>query len=335
MATGKTKPVNDWQTVDDWQNVDAGSTPPASAKPPSPNPMGMANQLLAKYGLSVGPPPNSNLRTGQEMDLPGVLNRFLTSAGASLPSGQGNPYAPMQRLLQTGGKEGNIVVPFGTPSGNVEQVKNLATEAGSGDIAGALGTLGGQAAQLYAMHKVGQRLNAQTPTNPAGPELLKESSGQKFQQVLQNAGNIPIDVTDAGNIALRTRELAASGGSMPKVVRDFLNRITQPNSQPMTYAEARDFYSNATRLSSDEFNRLTPVMKKQVAEFTDALGKANARAAAAGGEGETYASGMRGYAKGAEWQKSNQKMVDLTKKIVGYGVPAGIAGLIAREIMKQ
>ena len=44
-----------------------------------------------------------------------------------------------------------------------------------------------------------------------------------------------------------------SGGTMPKVLRDFIKRTTDPNQGPLTYEEARQFYSNAsTRLSAEE-----------------------------------------------------------------------------------
>jgi len=59
---------------------------------------------------------------------------------------------------------------------------------------------------------------------------------------------------------------------MPKVLNDFIKRATDPAKPPMNYAEGQDFYTNATKLSSEEFQQLSGPMKAQVADFTRKLG---------------------------------------------------------------
>lgn len=160
------------------------------------------------------------------------------------------------------------------------------------------------------------------------PPVAKEQAAQKFSQVMSAAGNQPVNIAEAGNIALRSQELAQSGGSMPKVIRDFLRRASDPEKGPITYAEARDFYSNATRLSADEFNRLTPVMKAQVGKFTNALGRGIYGAAESVGQGEQYARAMSQYRFGAQGTK-------VMKSAVKYGTAAIVGDYLARALLNR
>jgi hypothetical protein len=110
------------------------------------------------------------------------------------------------------------------------------------------------------------------------------------------------------------RDLAQSGGSMPKVINDWLKRATDPKRPPMTYAEGRDFYSNSTRLSADEFNRLTPVMKAQIGQFTSALNRSLGQAATSVGKGELYSDSMAQYANAAAIAKRAVQARDILIK---------------------
>src|SRR5438309_1060128 len=47
---------------------------------PAPNPMGLANRELAKYGIQVGPP-----QSGVNLPEPGIVDRFATAAANALP----------------------------------------------------------------------------------------------------------------------------------------------------------------------------------------------------------------------------------------------------------
>jgi hypothetical protein len=85
-----------------------------------------------------------------------------------------------------------------------------------------------------------------------------------------------VDITTPGNTALDIADYASKGGSMPKVVRDFSKRKTDPNQGPLAYGEARQFYSNASsRLSAEEAQRLAPQAKRLLSQFTSHLGNAS------------------------------------------------------------
>jgi hypothetical protein len=154
------------------------------------------------------------------------------------------------------------------------------------------------------------------------PFPSRARAGETFAAVKESAGNIPIDVNAPGEVALRTQQLASSGGSMPKVVRDFIRRVTDPEAGPLTYSEARDFYSNATRLSADEFNRLTPVMKKQVGEFTSSLNDSITGAAAEAGKKAEYLDAMGEYAAASRWRNRAAMLGKVAAKTLPY-VAAG------------
>jgi hypothetical protein len=157
-------------------------------------------------------------------------------------------------------------------------------------------------------------------------------AGAKFEQVMGAAKDIPVDVEPLGKVALRIMDLSERGGSMPKAVRDVLKRVTDPKKPPMAYQEARDFASNIGRLSVDEMNRLTPTMKRQVAELAAELNKANAAAAKAAGKGAEYKSAMREYANAMRMRDTIDTAMKHSKKAaLGAAGLGGAAYWFSRE----
>lgn len=159
-----------------------------------------------------------------------------------------------------------------------------------------------------------------------GPGVIRDMipsetrAGKTFNRVMTRAGNIPVNVAAPGDVALETQRLAESGGSQPKVTRDFIKRTTDPNKPPLTYREARDFYSNASRLSADETNRLTPRMKRQVGQFTKSLGEANRGAAEQAGVASDYDQAMKEYRRARQLRD----FADKTKEIAGHEATRGV-----------
>lgn len=159
----------------------------------------------------------------------------------------------------------------------------------------------------------------------AGVNALPSAAraGEKFQAVMGAAKDVPVNVEPLGKAALRIMDLAERGGSMPKAVRDILKRVTDPAKTPMTYKEARDFASNIGRLSVDEMNRLTPVVKRQVAELAAELNKANAEAARIAGKGAEYKAAMREYARAMRMRDALDTVIKKAKKLA---LPAAAGG---------
>lgn len=120
------------------------------------------------------------------------------------------------------------------------------------------------------------------------------------------------------SVAMKIQEIAKSGATMPKVVRNFLERASKP--EPLTYKDARQFYENATRVSFDEASRLTPKAKYMLGQFTKALDTSIHEAAKAVGMGDEYAKGMRAYHAAAKFK-------DFTSRVKTKALPAAAKGL--------
>lgn len=173
-------------------------------------------------------------------------------------------------------------------------------------------------------------VGALTPVGQAAIEAIPRSAraGQKFQDVMGAAKDVPVNIEGPGASALRIQDLAERGGSMPMAVRKFLLRVTDPEKTPLTYAEARDFYSNISRLSANETQRLTPVVAREIAQMRAALDAANESAAGAVGKATIYREAMREYRRAALGR-------DALKRGLKYGAGAVGAGaaykLLGRE----
>lgn len=150
-------------------------------------------------------------------------------------------------------------------------------------------------------------------------------AGAGFEQVMRHAHSMPVDVSRAGDVALRIQELADRGGSMPMVVRKFLRRVTDPNMGDLTYREARDFYHNISRLSANEYQRLTPVVQREVGALRVALNDALTKTAEAAGKGNDYRSAMAEYRNAARGREMVETVGSAAKKAAVTGT-IGAAG---------
>ncbi len=157
-------------------------------------------------------------------------------------------------------------------------------------------------------------------------------AGAKFQEVMGAARHLPVDVTEPGKVALRIQELAERGGSMPMAVRKFLNRVTDPDKGDLVYQEARDFASNISRLSANEFQRLTPTVQREVANLRVALNRAVADTAGKAGKGAEYAQAMNEYAKAMKIRGIVDSAIDGAKRGIPYLTAGGIGYWLTQHL---
>lgn len=184
------------------------------------------------------------------------------------------------------------------------------------------GTIGSALPVMAEMALPGGAPKALQVAKDALPSAAR--AGEKFTRVASAAKDIPIETKEVGDAALRIYQLSERGGSMPKAVRDLLKRVTDPAKAAMNYPESRDFASNISRLSADEMQRLTPVMKREVAQLSAALNKANADAAKLAGKGAEYKEAMREYAKAKQLADAMDVVI---KKATRAALPAaGLGG---------
>jgi hypothetical protein len=103
----------------------------------------------------------------------------------------------------------------------------------------------------------------------AGKDILPSTqrASAALSDVKSVAGSIPIDMSKPGNTALELYTQSQRGATLPKVVRDFVNRATKPGADPITCEEAKDFQSNISNLSADEKMSLKPNTKRLVGQL--------------------------------------------------------------------
>ena len=152
----------------------------------------------------------------------------------------------------------------------------------------------------------------------------RAKAGVKFRQVMSKAADVPVDLSETGTIALRIEELSKRGGVLPKVVRDFITYATDPKKPPMDYRVLRDFATNVSRLSRDEFNKLTPILKQKLSELRVAVNKAAGEAAGTVGQRKTYDAAMREFAQAAHNKRVAKRV---GKQVLKYGAQGGLLGV--------
>lgn len=157
-------------------------------------------------------------------------------------------------------------------------------------------------------------------------------AGRTFQTVMSAAKDVPVNVTGPGNAALEIQQLGTRGGTTPRAVTQFVRRITDPAQQPMNYQEGRDWASNISRLSADEYNRLTPVIKKAMGDFRTELNGALGEAAGTVGQGEAYANAMKEYARAKQLQDAVSTVGQGVKRGLPYASGAGVGYLLAQKL---
>lgn len=209
----------------------------------------------------------------------------------------------------------------------------------------ALGAAAGEAARQTARRLLGQSAPS-TPVEAAmqiGTEGVKAGAGTLagagvvkgigmiptrarvgplFEDVSSAVGTNPVSMSGAPERALtRLQELEQRGGPAIKVVSNLVKRVEDiPNIGEMTYNEARDFYSNISRLSAADKMQLTPQLRMQLGELRVALDRALAMTAKAGNKAEAYAKAMRDY-------RIASRLEDIRDKAVKYGGGALLSAL--------
>lgn len=284
----------DWETIDadaervlqpdEWEPIDATTT--TTAKPFS-----WANEL----GLNE---PTDSRMVG-----------FLRGAGGAAVDMVQGAAAPTSQMIYQGG---DLIRRNLGMNRIIDKPEVQAAMTAPDSVAGKIGEYGPAVA---ALAQGGAQLASKVL-----PNVNRAKAG--FQTVMQAAREIPLNLKAPGDAALRISELSERGGTMPKAVRDFLKYATDPNKPQMTYEVARDFASNISRLSANEYQRLTPVMAREVANLRVALNESVAEAAKAAGKGAEYKAAMREYANAMRLRDA----VSEAGRRIKTGAPIAAAG---------
>lgn len=218
-------------------------------------------------------------------------------------------------------------IPFVNMPGGILEVLRGITKGAQGkpwqatkDIVG-----GGMQALSGPAEFVAPEVNAELPTT--------QKAGRILEELEQVAGKIPINVNPPGRVAMEMFANSEAGSYLPPVVRRFLSRATNPEKGPLTYSEARKFYSNATALSADESSRMKAPIRRLLGQFTQSLGDSLWEAAQSVGKGKDYNKAMRMYHRAAQVRDYTQRVAPKLAKAAAAGALAG-AGYKAYETFK-
>ena len=94
-----------------------------------------------------------------------------------------------------------------------------------------------------------------------------DSSGTHASSLDAAIGDNPVDISNAGDAAIKAQGWASHGRN-----KRFLRRTTDPNRSRLTYSDARQFLSNAgERLSTAEQMKVTPMAQRYLSQFASSL----------------------------------------------------------------
>lgn len=165
-------------------------------------------------------------------------------------------------------------------------------------------------------------------------------AGANFNAVRDVVGEHPVLMTDKlSNSVSDLKDLIDTGASTPQVINKFVTRIADTDQPPLTYNEARNFYSNASKLSASEKMASNPQMKRAIGQFTSNLNSAISDTAEAGGKLQQFQDAMQEYAKASKWNERSAAVQEYLKEhaiktaITGLGL--GAAGEAGRELYNR
>jgi hypothetical protein len=263
-----------------------------------------------------------DIKSGSSNTLPGKVLSFMGAKGTDVGSQAGAPgeYMASPLLGTVRAAQGAARLPWQPWQGTKDIVGGALT-----------------AAQIPASFMGG-------PAAEAGASATAAASGKLFGNV-ERAANLfntvkaaapgEVEITGAmSQAAMRAQELANAGAKgMPRVISRFVARVTDPEKAPIAWDEARDFYSNVSRLSANEYQSMNPQMAGQVGKFAGAFDDALRATATAAGKGDEYAQAMQLYRTAKVWQKFGANVWQGAKSALPWAGGAAAGSYAARKVL--
>ena len=136
-----------------------------------------------------------------------------------------------------------------------------------------------------------------------------EKAAKILGDVAEHANNVPVQMKQTWPALDEFMKYADSGGTQPKVITDMLARMDDFHKGPMTYEDARRFYTNISRLSDQEMSTLNPNMRRLMGGVKEAFKKDIGDAAGQVNQAANYYKGLKEYAKAAKLEAAAGKML--------------------------
>lgn len=195
--------------------------------------------------------------------------------------------------------------------------------AEQGDTAGVLG----EAAVPTAIALGGAAASKVARSLPSA-----QRAGAVFADVKGSVGNVAINTSKVGDTALELYTQSDRGAQLPMAVRKLLNRVTKPESPPLTYAEAKDFQSNISNLSANEKMSLKPNTVRLVGQLNQDLKASLVDAADHVGKGQQLTDAFTEYRNAMRLKGFNEKAIEYGLKTLLAGMGLGAAEKVRRMV---
>ena len=286
------------------------------------------NQSITRQGSVTGA---MSKASGIEADDSNALERFLQGASGVPGVIAGAAKRGLEGVAQLGdlARAGwNTVAPDDMQAARPYQQAGTMYEPSNPDQG--LGQKGAKLAENLGVISGGaSMLDAAPGVIARGLGISRVRAGQNIARATEAARHVPLDVEATGKAGLRAMELQQAGATMPRVASRFMSRITDPEAGPLTFGEARDYYSNLSRMSSNDYSRMAPTMQRQIQQMRAALHDALVQGADTVGEGQRYAGAIREYRRGSQAAEHGRKL--LTR--AGKATVGGAGGYIAIDYL--
>lgn len=153
----------------------------------------------------------------------------------------------------------------------------------------------------------GDALQLLNPVGDAAKALPSaERAGGVLSSIAADAAHQPVSLTHVGPALQRYAELATRGAHPIHPVETLLNR--SQTIAPMNFPEARDIYSNITRLAGEDAGKMNAPMKAQIGKVRSAFHNDITGAADAVGRGKDYQQAMTEYRRAAQMREGLKKV---------------------------
>lgn len=162
------------------------------------------------------------------------------------------------------------------------------------------------------------------------PSSLRASAGGTLGSLKAGVGNVPVNTSEFGDTALELWTQSQRGSTLPAAVRKLVNRITNPGSEPITYAETKDFQSNISNLLKNPVGEEGAALKnpntyRLVTELNQKLKASLEEASQLGGAAPgTFTGAMKQYSDAS----ARQAMIDRIHDLAVKGIKIGAGGVI-------
>ena len=250
----------------------------------------------------------------QPIDTPPVDNTYK-GAAAGATSLSADTRGPFRRAWDeikgglTAAQPGEGLKPQPTALGNAAEFVGMAGSTAAG--------LMGPEEGASAAEKISNAL----------PTTSTKGAVQGFKELQGAIGNHTVAMTDRlANSLADIKDAVDTGSTLPPVINKFVTRIADLDEGPLTYKEARQFYSNVSQLSASERMAAKPNDLRLIQEFKHALGETVSDTAANAGRLQQYQGAMSDFANAKQWQGRFEAMSDVAKKAVIRSIEGALAG---------